>query len=104
LKERDKGQGSPEQNNPNYQRNKNPNELGKNSHGFPILKPEQPPQSAGNNKPEIHPPKEIPLAQEPNLPGYEQQPDDLDSEVEEAIRRYGMTDHKNQHVLIMNRC
>jgi hypothetical protein len=77
---KERGQGRPDQ--------KPTSESGKPPHGFPNPQIEQPPHGGGVNKPELHPPKDISLPLEPKLP---KQPDDLDPEIEEAIRRYGMT-------------
>jgi hypothetical protein len=94
VKEHDKGQGSPEQK-PTSQNNAYLKEQGKLSPGFPTLKPEQPPHG-GVNKPELHPPKELPLHFEPNLPSHEQQPGNLDPKLEDAIRAYAMGDPEEE--------
>jgi hypothetical protein len=47
-------------------------EVGKGSQGVPSLQGEQQPYSGGINKPELHPPKELSLPFEPNLPRQEQ--------------------------------
>jgi hypothetical protein len=52
--------------------------------------PEQSPRGGGINKPELHQPKEMPLAPESNLPSQEQQLDDLDPKIKERIRQYCM--------------
>ena len=66
-------------------------EAGKTSTGFPTLQGEQQPYGGGVNRPEVPSPKELPLPFEPSLLGYEQQTGNLDPEIEEAIRQYGMT-------------
>jgi hypothetical protein len=87
---KEQGQGGPDQK-PTRQRNNQLKEAGKTSPGFPTLKPEQQPRSGGINKPELHPPKEILLSLKPNSPGHEQQPANLDPELEELIRAYADT-------------
>jgi hypothetical protein len=49
---------------------------------------EQHPPSGDITKPELHPPKEMPLARGLNLPGHKQQTGDLDSEAERLMRAY----------------
>jgi hypothetical protein len=58
--------------------------------------PEQSPQGGGINKPELHPPKELPLHFETNLPSHKQQTDDLDPKLEDAIRAYAMGDPEEE--------
>jgi hypothetical protein len=48
-------------------------EVGKSSPGVTTIQGEQQPHSGGINKPELHPPKELPLPFEPNLPRQEHQ-------------------------------
>jgi hypothetical protein len=48
-------------------------EAGMGSPGVSTLLGEQQPHSGGINKPELHPPKELPLPFEPNLPSEERQ-------------------------------
>jgi hypothetical protein len=50
--------------------------------------PEQQPHGGGANKPELHPPKELPLPFEPSVPGHEQQTGNLDPEAERLMRAY----------------
>jgi hypothetical protein len=50
---------------------------GEHSSGVPTLQGEQQPNSGGINKPELHPPKELPFTFEPNLPNQEDQRSNL---------------------------
>jgi hypothetical protein len=63
-------------------------EVGKASPGVSTLQGEQQPHGGGINKPELHPPQELQLPFEPNLPRHEQQTDRLDPEVERLMRAY----------------
>jgi hypothetical protein len=92
---KERGQGRPDQK-PTSQNNAYLKEQGKPSPGFPTPKPEQPPHGGGINKPEIHPPKEIPLALEPNLPDHDQQTANLDPEIEEMIRAASLGDPEEE--------
>jgi hypothetical protein len=56
--------------------------------------PEQRSHSGGVNKPELHPPKETPLALEPNLSGHDQQTGNLFPWMEERIRAVAQEDPK----------
>jgi hypothetical protein len=63
-------------------------EVGEHSLGVPTLQGEQQPHGGGINKPELHPPKEMSLPFEPNLPSQKQQLNNLDPEVERLMREY----------------
>jgi hypothetical protein len=52
-------------------------EVGKGSHGVPTIQGEQQPHSGGINKPELHPPKELPLPFGANPPSQEHQESNL---------------------------
>jgi hypothetical protein len=55
---------------------------------------ERQPRSLGVNKPELHPPKEMPLALEQSLPSHEQQTGNLFPWMEERIRAMAQEDPK----------
>jgi hypothetical protein len=63
-------------------------EGGQGSLGVPTLQGEQQPHGGGVNKPELHPPKELPLPFEPKLADHEQQTGNLDPEMERMLRDY----------------
>jgi len=80
-------------------RNQSPREAGRGSPGFSTPQGEQQPRSGGVNNPELHPPKEMPLALEPNLPGHDQQTTNLDPGIEEMIRVASLGDPEEEKIL-----
>jgi len=74
-------------------------EAGKGSPGVPTLQGEQASHSGDVNRPEVPSPKELPLPFEQNLPRHEQQPGNLDPEMEGLLRAYADGDPEEEKQL-----